>query len=82
MKVYYSPLWNKIASIQVPHHGSKDNFDEALYENPVRGIISVGNGNTYHHPNVDVLMKMYDQSCKPIVVTEDKSSIKIYQYEV
>lgn len=82
LKVYYSPLWNKIASIQVPHHGSKDNFDEALYENPVRGIISVGNGNTYHHPNVDVLMKMYDQSCKPIVVTEDKSSIKIYQYEV
>jgi len=78
---FYNQLWDKIASIQMPHHGSRDNFDKTLYENPIRGIVSVGNDNPYHHPNIDTLTKIQEQGCHPVIVTEDKSSMKIYHYE-
>ncbi|MBR4918901.1 MAG: MBL fold metallo-hydrolase [Bacteroidales bacterium] len=77
---YYSKLWNTIATIQIPHHGSQNNYDEELYKNPSRGIVSVGNNNSHHHPNVDTLIKIQNQGCYPVIVTEDKSSMKIYQY--
>lgn len=78
---FFHSVWQKIASIQVPHHGSKDNFAKALYEYPIRGIVSVGNDNPYHHPNIDTLIKIQEQDCRPVIVTEDKSSMKIYLYK-
>lgn len=81
LREFYRPVWREIASIQVPHHGSKHNFDEALYKYPIRGIVSVGNNNPYHHPNIDTLIKIREQDCHPVIVTEDKSSMKIYHYE-
>ena len=81
IREFYRPVWREIASIQVPHHGSKHNFDETLYEYPIRGIVSVGNDNPYHHPDIDTLIKIQEQDCHPVIVTEDKSSMKIYHYE-
>jgi hypothetical protein len=81
LEFFYDSIWSEIASIQVPHHGSKHNFDEALYEYPIRGIVSVGNDNPYHHPDIDTLIKIQEQDCHPVIVTEDKSSMKIYHYE-
>lgn len=81
LRRFYNPVWEDIASIQVPHHGSKFNFDATLYEYPIRGIVSVGNDNPYHHPDIDTLIKIQEQGCYPVIVTEDKSSMKIYHYE-
>lgn len=81
LESFYNLFWKEIASIQVPHHGSKHNFDETLYEYPIRGIVSVGNDNPYHHPDIDTLIKIQEQGCHPVIVTEDKSSMKIYHYE-
>lgn len=78
---FYNSLWRKIASIQIPHHGSKHNFDERLYEYPIIGIVSVGNNNPYNHPDIDTLIKIQEHGCHPVIVTEDKSSMKIYHYE-
>lgn len=81
LKSFYNPFWKEIASIQVPHHGSKHNYNEALYKYPNRGIVSVGNDNPYHHPDIDTLIKIQEQDCHPVIVTENKSSMKIYHYE-
>lgn len=81
LREFYRPVWQDIASIQVPHHGSKHNFHEELYEYPIRGIVSVGNDNPYHHPDINTLITIQEQDCHPVIVTEDKSSIKIYHYE-
>lgn len=78
----YGQYWDQIASIQVPHHGSQYNYHKDLYEYPIRGIISVGNNNSHKHPNIDTLLKIHDNGCEPIIVTDDKSSMKIYQYIV
>lgn len=53
---------NKIAILQVPHHGSKTNWS-SLCKNKIESniyIISFGLGNKYKHPNqvvVDYLLK-------------------------
>ena len=82
MRDFYNKYWGIIASIQVPHHGSENNYEPELYTHPIRGIVSVGNGNTYHHPDIDTLVKIQNNGCCPVIVTEDKSSMKIYHYEI
>lgn len=83
MKKHYKNknCWDKIASIQIPHHGSKNNYDSKLYENPIRGIVSMGNNNTHSHPDINTLAKIKQDGCQPVIVTEDKSSMKIYYYK-
>lgn len=72
MKSFYgSQLWPTIKSIQVPHHGSKNNYHPSLYDNAIRGFISVGTGNKYSHPHKMTLIELYNHGCLPIVVTED-----------
>ncbi len=77
---FYNPVWNKIASIQVPHHGSKHNYDRKLYEYPFRGIVSVGNSNPYHHPDIDTMAKIQRLGCIPVFVTENQSTKRVYEY--
>ena len=82
LQSFYSVYWAKIATIQVPHHGSNNNYDDVLYEQPIRGIVSVGNNNSYHHPDIETLIKIQNKGCHPVIVTEDKSSMKIYHYSL
>lgn len=79
---YYGDLWKTIGSVQVPHHGSSDNFSDLLYHYPVRGIISVGNNNSFHHPGISTLIGMEHNYCQPVLVTEDLSTMRTYCYDV
>lgn len=72
LRTFYKPLWDTIASIQVPHHGSRDNYHPDLYDYPTAGFISVGEKNKYHHPSLDTLISIHRQRCFPMVVTEDR----------
>lgn len=79
LKAFYSPLWNTISYIQVPHHGSRNNYHPDLYDSAMDGFISAGKKNSYHHPNRITLFKIRRHGCHPIVVTEDPST-KIVQH--
>ena len=79
---FYKPMWDIISFIQVPHHGSIHNYHDDLYKKKEVGFISVGNHNSYNHPSIETLCKMQHQHCTPIIVTEDKSSMRIYHYEL
>ena len=60
--------------IQVPHHGSKNNFAEGIYFNHQIAFISVGEKNTYGHPDRETLVGLI-QKCKSVhMITEDKNS--------
>ena len=78
---FYRPLWHTIGSIQVPHHGSKNNYHHSLYDNAIRGFISVGTKNKYNHPSKDTLMELYHHGCLPIMVTEDEYSKYVSHYD-
>ena len=60
--------------IQVPHHGSKNNFAESIYNKRQIAFISVGKKNTYGHPNRETLVELI-QICKSVhIITESQKS--------
>ena len=72
-------VWETICGVQIPHHGSRKNYAKELYNKRCYAIASAGTSNKFHHPNIDTLINIFHQGCKPFVVTEDKSTI-IMQY--
>lgn len=73
-------LWDTVSGIQVPHHGSRNNFNCELYDYPCVGYISAGSRNRHKHPNVDTLVNIQKERCWPIVVSEDPSSMQVEVY--
>lgn len=78
LKRYYNPIWNIIGQVQVPHHGSSYNHLNDLYKFAQFGFISVGEGNKYHHPNIETLMGIKEMGCEPFIVNENMSTIKVF----
>ena len=75
-------LWDTISGIQVPHHGSRYNFNIELYQFPCKGYVSVGSTNAHHHPHVDTMINIQKAGCVPVVVSEDLNSMQIEVYEI
>lgn len=82
LKLFYKPLWETISYVQVPHHGSRDNFHPDLYDSAMDGFVSVGERNKYHHPNIDTLINIHKQGCHPMVVTEDFSTMIVQNFQL
>jgi hypothetical protein len=57
IKNKYKKYWGTIDTIQVPHHGSKNSFNEELYKEKNKiFVISAGEKEYYDHPS-DVIKK-------------------------
>ena len=82
LQSYYYDLWETITSIQVPHHGSRNNYHYKLYDFAYKGFISAGTKNKYHHPNIDTLINIHRDGCCPIVVTDDLSTMFVDCYKI
>jgi len=80
LKGFYNGLWDTISSIQVPHHGSRNNYHPVLYTYACKGFISVGTRNRYHHPNTDTLINIHRNGCCPIIATEDPSTMYVDRF--
>ena len=74
-------VWDTICGVQMPHHGSRKNYYDFLYDMRCYAIASAGSNNKYHHPNIDTLIHVFQQGCMPYVVTEDKNTIIIQQFK-
>lgn len=70
--VKYTRVWDKIGTIQLPHHGSLESFDVNANSIDKRYIfpVSCGSTNSYGHPSGKVLAYLMTQGCKPVIVTE------------
>jgi len=77
---FYGPLWKTIRSVQVPHHGSRRNFDEKFYDYACLGFVSAGERNRHRHPNMDTLINICKKDCFPLVITEDKDSTAVFEF--
>ena len=69
----YQEYWEWIGLIQVPHHGSSHNCNEALISKKAIYFLSVGEKNSYNHPSHKVVADIrfkYNNSL--YVVTENK----------
>lgn len=70
-----------LGTIQVPHHGSKHNFNRSICEqgNIHLAILSFGTKNRYGHPADSVVVEILKEGIFPCLVTEDPRSI-VTQY--
>lgn len=75
-------LWDTVSGIQVPHHGSRYNFNAELYRFPCVGYISVGSTNAHHHPHLDTMINIQKTGCAPIIVTEDLNLMQVEVYKI
>lgn len=72
---YYSREWENIGIVQVPHHGSEHNSDDAFYHGKKRlCIISADSNDKYEHPDQVVLDAIANSHSIPILISENKKT--------
>lgn len=81
LKCFYESykVWNTFCGLQIPHHGSRANLNQGLYEGRCFAVASAGMNNRFKHPNIDTIINITNQGCCPNVVTEDINTLK-YQH--
>lgn len=70
----YGTYWNNIGCVQIPHHGSKYNYNKELAKLDAYYIISAGMNNGYQHPHSMVIKDLLFNRNFPYIITENKSS--------
>lgn len=78
---YLSEYLPSVGTIQVPHHGSMHNYNEALSCGNFVLIISAGYQNKYKHPHTKVLKDMLMKKVIHFWVTEQSGSIVQFQID-
>lgn len=83
LKDKYKDVWSRIGIIQIPHHGSKYNFDPELLTSEDRRImyiISVGYKNRHRHPHHEIITGLAMKHLNFFCINEYKGSELIVQY--
>jgi len=70
----YCTHWSNIGCIQIPHHGSRHNYNKYLAKFNAYYVMSAGMCNRYQHPHTMVIKDLLFNGHFPYIVTENKSS--------
>lgn len=70
----YIKYWKNIGCIQIPHHGSKNNFNNHFSKLDAYFVISAGKNNKYRHPHSYVMKDLLLNDHYPFIVTEEIGS--------
>lgn len=82
LRSFYSTRWRGIGLLQVPHHGSKHNYDDKLYDVQRLCVISHGDPDKYHHPDICVVNRIQQHHCTPIDVTDKQQTKNEFSYTI
>lgn len=74
LKSVFKNYWDSIGCVQIPHHGSKHNYNSELGKLGKYHIVSVGTKNKYSHPHACVLHDILFQKANVNLVTEQRDS--------
>ncbi|MDR0231383.1 MAG: MBL fold metallo-hydrolase [Dysgonamonadaceae bacterium] len=78
MKNRLTKYWPHIGTLQIPHHGSINNFNNGILAQNMRSaIFSFGTNNTYGHPSDKIIGDVSANYTYPYLVTEEQTSIVI-----
>lgn len=70
----YNEYWEYIGCVQIPHHGSRQSYNNAIAELNAINIISAGCKNSYRHPHSFVIKDLVMNNCLIHIVTENIGS--------
>lgn len=75
----FNKYWKNMGTIQIPHHGDRDSFDELLLKKQCHFIfpISYGTKNTYGHPSNQLTTSIVGNNSTPVFINENADSIYI-----
>lgn len=77
----YSKYWKYVGCVQLPHHGSKYNFNDNFVDLDAFFVISAGFSNRFHHPHASVVKALLLSHKTLFVVTEQAGSSVHLQIE-
>jgi len=69
-----SKYLGNIGTIQIPHHGSKYNYNHEISDFDSMFIISAGQNNKYRHPHKEVVDNIQEKKRRLFIVSEIKTS--------
>ncbi len=70
LKNFYQEEFLQIGILQVPHHGSEHNLNDALYREGMECIISSGTHDYYKHPDPKTVMAISNSGAICHIITE------------
>lgn len=82
LKNFYKLFWTGIGIMQVPHHGSENEYNDNLYDFPRICIISAGSKDKHGHPDNNTITGIQNNRCLPVLVTGDPTSIVKISYKI
>lgn len=76
--------WSRVAMLQIPHHGSYNNYDDELYDFSKFTFASVAVRDKYGHPHMQTLTDISNRDCPVSIVQNNKATalITIYNFEI
>lgn len=78
LSVAYGKYSDFVGTIQIPHHGSKENFNQSLFNLDFCFCpMSFGTDNPYNHPSGLVVAELFENYKLPIFITEKTDSVYI-----
>jgi hypothetical protein len=80
-KTFYKPYWdNSVGTVQIPHHGSKNNYNSEINNpEPKFSIMSAGITNSYQHPHIYIIQEIMINDGYPFFITELHSSLVMFK---
>jgi len=76
-------LWDKVGTIQIPHHGDIKSFDnQALSSGNYCCPISLSTNNSFGHPSTKVIGEIMKNHCCPVLITEKLDSLYVEIIEI
>lgn len=70
IKNIFSKYWDYVSTIQIPHHGAKQNFDKSILDDKYYICPISARSKSKHHPSSKVIAKIVSQNSFPILITE------------
>jgi beta-lactamase superfamily II metal-dependent hydrolase len=79
---YYSLYWDSfVGTVQIPHHGSKHNYNPEINRKRKFSVISAGSISQYHHPHYETIQEIQMLDGFPLLVTELHGSFVMFKID-
>lgn len=79
--IFNEKYLDSVGTIQIPHHGSIENFNEDFFDDNKKKSyfcpISVGSNNSYGHPSCSVINSIFFNNSLPIIISDSLDSLFI-----
>lgn len=75
-------VWNRAVALQIPHHGSYNNYEDDLYDFPKLTFLSSAVRDRHHHPHLQTITDITSKGLPVVIVRDVKIEALIMVYSI